>query len=418
MRFRLFGRRKEKQVDQRSAVKVKYAGEKPDEKVTTSDAAMANSVFYRGVSILSDAVASVPLDVYRRGRDGYWSADASNPLSPLFRFAPNARQTVYEFLEGIVVRLIADGNAYVLIRRGGDSDVSSLVLLSRNSTMYDPAADIYTVADVYNKINGVFRPDSIIHIRHKSLGGWTGDPVVRYAGTSLAVSKSSDTAALTTYGAGGKFKGILTSESSLTGFSAATDTQVDEIRDNLQAQVDSGRDIITMQSGATFTPMSQTLRDLSVSDIKSVTLSDIARYLGVSPQKLGILMGGNYQASLQDSLNFYNDTLNPLLVKIEKAFTAKLIAPALRNRYKIEFDRTSLTYFKEILANYEKESQLGLLTVNDIRKKFNMPKVDGGDSVLVTANVKPVTEFAAETDTVQDNGQNTVQNNGQNTDQK
>ena len=293
MRFRLFGRRKEKQVDQRSAVKVKYAGEKPDEKVTTSDAAMANSVFYRGVSILSDAVASVPLDVYRRGRDGYWSADASNPLSPLFRFAPNARQTVYEFLEGIVVRLIADGNAYILIRRGGDSDVSSLVLLSRNSTMYDPAADIYTVTDVYNKINGVFRPDSIIHIRHKSLGGWTGDPVVRYAGTSLAVSKSSDTAALTTYGTGGKFKGILTSESSLTGFSAATDMQVDEIRDNLQAQVDSGRDIITMQSGATFTPMSQTLRDLSVSDIKSVTLSDIARYLGVSPQKLGILMGGN-----------------------------------------------------------------------------------------------------------------------------
>ena len=409
MRFRLFGRRKEKQVDQRSAVKVKYAGEKPDEKVTTSDAAMANSVFYRGVSILSDAVASVPLDVYRRGRDGYWSADASNPLSPLFRFAPNARQTVYEFLEGIVVRLIADGNAYILIRRGGDSDVSSLVLLSRNSTMYDPAADIYTVTDVYNKINGVFRPDPIIHIRHKSLGGWTGDPAVRYAGTSLAVSKSSDTAALTTYGTGGKFKGILTSESSLTGFSAATDMQVDEIRDNLQAQVDSGRDIITMQSGATFTPMSQTLRDLSVSDIKSVTLSDIARYLGVSPQKLGILMGGNYQASLQDSLNFYNDTLNPLLVKIEKAFTAKLIAPALRNRYKIEFDRTSLTYFKEILANYEKESQLGLLTVNDIRKKFNMPKVDGGDSVLVTANVKPVTEFTAESDTVQDNGQNTDQ---------
>ena len=101
-----------------------------------------------------------------------------------------------------------------------------------------------------------------------------------------------------------------------------------------------------------------------------------------------------------------------------KAFTAKLIAPALRNRYKIEFDRTSLTYFKEILANYEKESQLGLLTVNDIRKKFNMPKVDGGDSVLVTANVKPVTEFTAESDTVQNNGQNTVQNNGQNTDQK
>ena len=38
-----------------------------------------------------------------------------------------------------------------------------------------------------------------------------------------------------------------------------------------------------------------------------------------------------------------------------------------------------------------------------------MPKVDGGDSVLVTANVKPVTEFTAESDTVQDNGQNTDQ---------
>jgi HK97 family phage portal protein len=212
--------------------------------------------------------------------------------------------------------------------------------------------------------------------------------VLNFAGRTIGLSNATDAEALSTLQTGGKLKGIISSESSLTGFGSAIDVQVDTIRDNMQAEIDSGKDIITLQSGAEFKPISQTMRDLQLVDLHQVTLSDLARYFGVSLAKLGINLGGNYMASLHDSLNFYMDTLNPLLKKIEAAFNAKLIQ--IPKKYKIEFDRTTLTYFKELLTNYEKMMNLGLCTVNDIRRTLNMPEVEGGDNVFVTTNTQPL----------------------------
>ena len=240
------------------------------------------------------------------------------------------------------------------------------------------------------KIIGKFSQNKIIHIRHKSLGTYLGQSVLAYAGRTIALAGETDKEALSTLQKGGKFKGLLSSESSLTGFSSATDTQVDIIRDNLQAQIDSGQDILTLQSGASWSPMSQSVRDLQLVDLHNTSLSDLVRFFGISPVKLGIVMGGNYMASLQDSLNYYIDTLNPLLVKIEKAFNKALIPYTVALKYKIEFDRTTLPYFKEILVNYEKMFQMGLASVNDVRKKLNMPAVEGGDNVFITTNAQPV----------------------------
>ena len=136
--------------------------------------------------------------------------------------------------------------------------------------------------------------------------------------------------------------------------------------------------------------MSQSLRDLELIDLHQSTLSDLARYFGVSPAKLGILQGSNYIASLQDNLNFYTDTLNPLLKNIENSFTAALVNATNCRKYKVEFDRTNLVYFKELLASYQKMGELGIITVNDIRKKFNKPGVDGGEEVFVSTNTQPL----------------------------
>ena len=319
----------------------------------------------------------------------------------------------YELLEGIVVQLILKGDAYVYITRNKDYDVTALTLLYPGTVFYNIENDTYTVADIYNKINGTFTSDKIIHIRHKSLNTLKGDSVLTYAGKTIGLAQAADSEALSNFQNGGRFKGILSSESSLTGFGSAIDDQVDQIRDNLQAEIDSGRDILTLQSGAEFKPMSQSMRDLMITDIKNVTLFDLARYFGISPIKLSILTAGNYQSSLQDSINFFTDTLNPLLKKIEAAFNAHLIAPNLAHRYKIEFDRTTLTYYKSIIENFEKMLGVGIASVNDIRKKINKPADENGDELTISTNLQflsnpkvqadsieePVTEPAKESET-------------------
>ena len=91
---------------------------------------------------------------------------------------------------------------------------------------------------------------------------------------------------------------------------------------------------------------------------------------------------------------FLSDTLNPLLRKIETELLRKLIAPSLCGKRKFEFDRESL-YACDLNSRVKYQQmtiQTGLMTVNEWRKKENKPAVEGGDIVLVSANLKGITE--------------------------
>ena len=371
-----------------NTVVIKTVGQKRYAAVTDPYEAMKCSIVYRGITIVSDSVASIPIHIYHKNKQGYWEIDEKSTLNYLLTVAPSKRQNIYEFLEGIITHMIIYGNAYIYITRDSDYEVEELTLLYPHTCAYDELSDTYTVSDYYNKVSGTFKSDRIIHIRHKSLGTYVGESVLSFAGRTIGLSNATDAEALSTLQTGGKFKGIISSESSITGYGSAIDGQVDTIRDNMQAEIDSGKDIISLQSGVDFKPISQTMRDLQLVDLHQTTLSDLARYFGVSLAKLGINLGGNYQASLQDSMNFFTDTLKPILKKLEAAFNCKLIPQSMSKKYKVEFDITSLTYFKEILSNYEKMSQLGMLSVNDIRRTFNRNGVEGGDEVFVSTNTQ------------------------------
>lgn len=352
--------------------------------------ALKSSVVFRCLHILADSVATTPISIYRKNKEDYFIEDIKNPIWKLLNYRPNSRQTNYDFFEGIVVQLVVYGNAYIYIRRNADYDPEELILLYPNTVSYDELGNFYNVSDMYNKITGNFKSDKIIHIRHTSLSTYLGKSTINCAAKTIGLAVATDSEALGSLQTGGRLKGIISSESSLTGFGSAIDGQVDQIRDNMEAEINSGKDIITLQSGASFTPISQSFRDLQLIDLHQSTLSDLARYFGVSPAKLGILQGSNYIASLQDNLNFYTDTLNPFLKKIETSLTCALINVSNCRKYKIEFDRTSLIYFKEILANYEKMTALGMMAVNDVRRVFNKDGADGGDAPFVTTNSQPL----------------------------
>lgn len=356
--------------------------------VTDPYEALKSSVVFRCIRILAGSVATTPISIYHKNKEGYYVDDEKNQIWKILNYRPNPRQTPYEFFEGIVTQLVVYGNAYLYIRRNEDYEPTELILLYPHTVAYDELGNVYTVSDMYNKISGSFKSDKIIHIRHASLATYLGISTINCASKTIGLAVATDSEALDTMVSGGKLKGIISSESSLTGFGSAIDSQVDTIRDNMEAEINSGKDIITLQSGCTFTPMSQSLRDLELIDLHQSTLSDLARYFGVSPAKLGILQGSNYIASLQDNLNFYTDTLNPLLKNIENALTTSLINVTNCRKYKIQFDRTSLIYFKELLSNYEKMAALGIISVNDIRKMFNKDSTDGGDEVFVSTNTQ------------------------------
>lgn len=404
MKFNFRNIFKNKEIKRSADVNVRYVGAKQNKyaPVYDEEKALTNSVIYRGVSILTDSVASIPLSIYRKDKKGFWKADEKNTLYNVLTRTPNNRQTIYELLEGIVFQMVMYGNSYILIKRNASSDVKELVLLYPHSVYHDVIANTYTVTDTYNGVSGLFGSNQIIHLRHKSLENIIGKSVVDYCGKTLGLASACDSESLSTLSNGNRMKGIISSESSVIGFGDAQDNQLIDIQTNIQNEIDSGKDVMTLPSGVKFQSMSLSAKDSLLLDNKQYSLSDLARFMGVSLSKLGISLGSNYQAAQQDQLNFYIDTLNPILKKIEAAFNSKLIPDSVSNRYKIEFDRTSLAYFNDIMKNYKSMLELGILSVNDVRRNFNQAEVDGGDEILVSTNLQSIQNYKVTVDTISD----------------
>lgn len=404
MKFNFRNIFKNKEIKRSADVNIRYVGAKQNKyaPVYDEEKALTNSVIYRGVSILTDSVASIPLSIYRKDKKGFWKADEKNTLYNVLTRTPNNRQTIYELLEGLVFQLIMYGNSYILIKRNASSDVKELVLLYPHSVYHDVISNTYIITDTYNKVSGQFNSNQIIHLRHKSLENIVGKSVVDYCAKTLGLASACDSESLSTLSNGNKMKGIISSESSVIGFGDAQDSQLIDIQTNIQNEIDSGKDIMTLPSGVKFQSMSLSAKDSLLLDNKQYSLSDLARFMGVSLSKLGISLGSNYQAAQQDQLNFYIDTLNPILKKIENAFNSKLIPDSVSSRYKIEFDRTSLAYFNDIMKNYKSMLELGILSVNDVRRTFNQAEVDGGNEILVSTNLQSIQNYKVTVDSIQD----------------
>ena len=94
---------------------------------------------------------------------------------------------------------------------------------------------------------------------------------------------------------------------------------------------------------------------------------------------------------------FLINTLNPLLRKIENEFLRKLVAPSLSTKRKFQFDRRGL-YACDLDSRVKYQAQTiaaGLYTVNEWRKEENKIPVEGGDTVLVSANLRGITDSGA-----------------------
>ena len=89
-------------------------------------------------------------------------------------------------------------------------------------------------------------------------------------------------------------------------------------------------------------------------------------------------------------LAFLNDTLRPLLTKIEMEMETKLFKP--EEGYDIKFDVSELlrTDKKSQAEYFTKMFNLGVLSPNDIRKELDMDEIEGGDIHCAQINLTSI----------------------------
>lgn len=91
----------------------------------TPDTAKGVGACYAAVALITEAIGSLPLRLYRHG-DGDRKAAAEHPLHTVLHRAPNGQQSATEFWEWMVSSMLLTGNAYARVTRGFDGQCRAL----------------------------------------------------------------------------------------------------------------------------------------------------------------------------------------------------------------------------------------------------------------------------------------------------
>ena len=109
-----------------------YMGGSAAGKAVTERSAMQMTAVYACVRILSEAIAGLPLHVYRYKEDGGKEKAIYHPLYLILHDEPNPEMSSFVFRETLMTHLLLWGNAYAQIIRNGKGEVVALYPLMPN----------------------------------------------------------------------------------------------------------------------------------------------------------------------------------------------------------------------------------------------------------------------------------------------
>lgn len=359
---------------------------------------MSIATVFRCVKLLSESVANLPLRYVKR-RDGVF-IDADKPrLDYLLNVQPDYAVNAFDFWRQVVQELLLDGNAYIVpVYNNVSMELDRLALCGRGTVTHDTVNDRYDVYDVENSIYGSYTEGEIIHIKGLTLrNSKKGVSVLTYARLTMGIAATGDQETQNRFSNGGNVRGIVSNDTSVRGFGEYQDKQLEKTAENLDNRFQGGERIVSLPGQVDFKQISLSSTDMQFLESRKFTVIEICRFFSVPPTFVYADTSNNYKTVEQADVDFLSHTLSPLLRNIEIELRRKLIAPSLCHKYKFEFDRREL-FACDLngMMNYgTKLLQLGT-TVNEVRRMNNLTPVEGGDTVLVSANLRGINEIGVQ----------------------
>ena len=346
--------------------------------------ALTLSAVYRCVEVITNGVASLPVKLYRVDGDGY-KHELDNELSYVLSKRPSEKMNSFTFYKLIVKDILMNGNAYALIRRE-NGKVTGLVYVPAG--LVSPIDKIDHIEYMVTGMKPTVHQRDILHFMNYTDNGVFGISVLTYARRTLGIADGGEKSAENFYKSGSCTSGFLKFDGPSSG------KQREEILsawNQATGGPNSGPNgIAVLPANVNYTQLSVDPADAQLLESREFSVIEICRFFGVSPWKCFDLTKSNYNNSEMAELSFLNDTLRPLLTKIEVELETKLFPGD--TGYDIKFDvnemlRTDQKSHAEYLT---KMFNLGVLSPNEIRRELDMEAVEGGDIHVAQINLTSI----------------------------
>ena len=135
-------------------------------------------------------------------------------------------------------------------------------------------------------------------------------------------------------------------------------------------------------------------KDMDFISLKNMSAKDIALVYGVPSQLIGIPDSQTYSNFAEAKLALYNETIIPLLDRIQADLNEWLIPKfndeALELRYDIDSIPAMAEQRRRVFESVTTGVQNGILTRNEAREQLGYETLEGADSLLVPATLMPL----------------------------
>lgn len=293
-----------------------------------SPSALRVAAVYRCVNLLADSVAVLPLQ-YMRRKGGRFEVDANSRLHYLLTIQPDSYLSAFDFWRLVVTLLLVDGNAYIVpVYNRASAEIERLALCGRHSVSHDATNDTYSVCDAQNGIYGTYTEANIIHLKWMSLDGKTGLSVLSYARLTSNIAAAGDAETLNRFANGGSVRGLVGNDRSVRGFGEYQDGQLAKTAEDIDTKFRSGERIVSLPGQVDFKQISLSSTDMQFLESRKFSVREVCRFFGVHPSFVFDDTSNNYKSAEMANVAFLNNTLNPILRKIE----AELLRSSYRRR--------------------------------------------------------------------------------------
>ena len=383
-------------------------------KYVTERSAMQMTAVYCCVRILSEAVASLPLQFYRYTDDGGKEKAVDHPLYFLLHDEPNPEMTSFIFRETLMTHLLLWGNAYSQIIRNGKGEVVALYPLmpDRMKVERDEHGRLYYEYTVYdaddaegrkgtNKVGRTVRlqPHDVLHIPGLGFDGLVGYSPIAMAKNAIGLAIATEEYGSKFFANGAAPSGVLEHPGTIKDPS--------KVRESWQATFGgsgNANKIAVLEEGMKYTPISISPEQAQFLETRKFQIDEIARIFRVPPHMIGDLEKSSFNNIEQQSLEFVKYTLDPWVSRWEQAMVRVLLTPDEKKKYFFKFNVDGLLRgdYQSRMNGYATARQNGWMSANDIRELENLDRIpaeQGGDLYLINGNMTKLEDagiFAAD----------------------
>jgi HK97 family phage portal protein len=334
------------------------------------------SAVWACTSLIAGCIASMPLILYRRLADDSRAKAIEHPLFDVLRLRPNPVQSVTAFWEAMTTALLLRGNAYATLTRYDDGRVRALWYVNPTRV----SIEVLKTGRLKYKIatGGQTQTVDAANMLHVcgplSDDGYTGRSVISSFRETLGLGLAMERYAGEFFTNASTPRGVLRSDKRLHP------EALERLKQSLtEAHGSPGRrhKTIVLEEGLQWQQLSISHEDSQFIEVRRFTVEEICRIFLVPAD----MVNGDVRGSLTYSkvetraLHLLKFCIGPWLSRIESAVNYVCVSPLERRQLYAEYlpDALLQTDIEARYRAYEKGIASGFLTVDEVRRRENLP---------------------------------------------